>query len=95
MKVSLSKWLNQEYYGHFRRWEKEAIQPVPIPDPEDDSALDLCSVFILSEGEASLFFENDEARVLLCNYGYSRYPEDSWRNSCSWWLNDPPFLNDY
>lgn len=85
----IRKWLNRHYCDHFSWQEEEAIHYVTMPEYENDEDSVLDRVFILNEGEASLFFKNDENRVLLCNHEYNWFPEDGWRNSCSWWLRDP------
>lgn len=88
----LRKWL-QQYCSHFNWQEEEAIHYVTMPEYEDDKETVLDRVFVLSEGEVSLYFKNDEERVLLCNHEYNLYPEEGWRNSCSWWLRDPAVLD--
>ena len=88
------KYLNGEYYFHFNRQERKAIHMTPVPDYEGDPEPELSHIFILSEGEASLFFKNNENRVLLNLRDEYDDPIDGFRTSCSWWLRDPSVLNE-
>lgn len=80
------RWLNNRYLSHFSSQEYDAIQLTIMPEKNEDGESVMDFIFILSEGEASLFFSNDESRVLLCNHEYNMGERNEWRNSCAWWL---------
>ena len=88
------KWLNHDYYEHFSWQEQEAIRFITMPEDENEERPAMDNIFILSEGEASLFFGNDEDRVLLCNHEYNCRLRDGWRNSCYWWLRETAVKNE-
>ncbi len=81
-------WLNSSYLGRFSEAERAAIRKTPIPEYEGAGNPVQDRVFILSEGEASLFFENDECRR-LADSRKPVCPGDEWQDTCCWWLRAP------
>lgn len=82
------EWLNRYFYRSFNAAERKAIHINLTCETEDEPVMD--NFFLLTEGEASLFFESDENRALLCSDDLYeiRSGGRSLRDTCEWWLRD-------